>query len=94
MNYVENNGYLSDIDNESEESDEELSTIYYCVQEDFDMCNNSGKIVRCPIEIECQTSEANSCCEGIFRKSFLYLFIQNSHFDQDGIPYCGGWYYS
>jgi hypothetical protein len=30
----------------------------------FGVCNISGKLVTCPIEIECKMSEADNCCEG------------------------------
>jgi len=30
-------------------------------------CNISGEIFDCPVEIECQMSEADNCCEGIYR---------------------------
>ena len=28
------------------------------------VCNVSGKLVTCPIEIECRMDEADNCCEG------------------------------
>ncbi|CAF3786603.1 unnamed protein product [Adineta steineri] len=52
-------------------------TVFYCIQEDlnttlvnktlnkdgFGVCNVSGNLVTCPVEIECKMSEADICCE-------------------------------
>jgi hypothetical protein len=56
----------------------ETQTKFYCIQEDLNMtlvnqtlnnegmgvCNVSGRLIACPIEIECRTDEADNCCEG------------------------------
>ena len=60
--------------------------VFYCIQEDlnttlvnttldkdgFGVCNVSGKLVTCPIEIECKISEADTCCEGDQSKILLF----------------------
>jgi hypothetical protein len=40
--------------------------------EGFGVCKVSGKLVTCPIEIECQMDEADTCCEG---KYSFYLIL-------------------
>ena len=71
-------GYPPVVDNPPEQVDGKPPTVFYCLQEDLNMtlvnetlnaegfgtCNVSGQLVTCPIEIECQTSEADNCCEG------------------------------
>ena len=70
------------------------TTVFYCIQEDlnttlvnktldaegFGICNVSGQLVACPIEIECKTDEADNCCEGIY--IYIYLFSLISLFFQ------------
>jgi hypothetical protein len=41
--------------------------------EGFGVCNISGALVTCPIEIECNTNEADNCCEGIDSLSFMLI---------------------
>ncbi|CAF0725661.1 unnamed protein product [Adineta ricciae] len=78
-NYYPDNyyGYPPVVDNEPAEIDGKPPTVFYCIQEDlnttlvnqtldaegFGVCNISGELVTCPIEIECKTSEADTCCE-------------------------------
>ncbi|UJR33713.1 hypothetical protein I4U23_021142 [Adineta vaga] len=70
-------GYPPVVDNPPAEVDGKSPTVFYCIQEDlnatlvnrtlnsegFGVCNISGELVTCPIEIECKTSEADTCCE-------------------------------
>lgn len=71
-------GYPPVVENPPEKVDGKAPTVFYCIQEDLNstlvnktlnaegigVCNVSGQLVTCPIEIECQTSEADNCCEG------------------------------
>ncbi|CAF4176061.1 unnamed protein product [Rotaria magnacalcarata] len=70
-------GYPPVVDVPPEIIDGKPTTVFYCIQEDlnitlvnqtldaegFGTCNISGLLVKCPIEIECQTNEADNCCE-------------------------------
>jgi hypothetical protein len=63
-------------------------TVFYCIQEDlnstlvndtlneegFGVCNISGELVTCPIEIQCKTDEADNCCEGSFMRLLLFIY--------------------
>lgn len=74
----DNYGYPPDVDNSPTQIDGQKPTVFYCLQQDlnttlvnetldaegFGICNISGKLITCPIEIECKTSEADNCCEG------------------------------
>ncbi len=81
--------YPPTLDNPPEKVDGRTPTVFYCIQEDlnatlvnktlnaegFGVCNVSGKLVTCPIEIECQMDEADTCCEG---KYSFYLILSLS----------------
>ncbi|CAF3236412.1 unnamed protein product [Rotaria socialis] len=70
-------GYPPVVDDPPEITDGKPTSVFYCLQEDLNMtlvnqtlddegfgtCNVSGLLVKCPIEIECQTNEADNCCE-------------------------------
>lgn len=79
LNVLDNYGYPPPVDDYSTDvNGQQNPTVFYCLQEDlnttlvnktldaegFGTCNVSGKLVTCPIEIECKTSEADNCCEG------------------------------
>jgi hypothetical protein len=88
--YLENYGYPPVVDDAPKELDGETPTVFYCIQEDlnttlvnntldkegFGICNISDKLVTCPIEIECQKSEADNCCEGKLQFFSRSLFIE------------------
>ncbi|CAF0780943.1 unnamed protein product [Rotaria sp. Silwood1] len=73
----ENYGYPPVVDTPPEIIEGKTPTVFYCIQEDlnttlvnqtlndegFGTCNVSGILVKCPIEIECKTNEADNCCE-------------------------------
>jgi hypothetical protein len=75
-------------ENPPEQINGQIPTVFYCIQEDlnttlmnetlnnegFGVCNISGKLITCPIEIECKITEADSCCEGKFLIFMYYLF--------------------
>jgi hypothetical protein len=81
-------GYPPVVDKPPEKVDGRAPTVFYCIQEDlnttlvnqtlnddgFGVCNVSGKLVPCPIEIECQKDEADTCCEGKY-SIYLILFL-------------------
>lgn len=93
MVILDNYGYPPVVDNPPEQVDGKAPTVFYCIQEDlnatlvnetlnaegFGTCNISGQLVTCPVEIECQTSEADNCCEGnnnqLERKNFPPISI-------------------
>jgi hypothetical protein len=68
------------------------ATVFYCIQEDlnttlvnqtldaegFGVCNISGELVTCPIEIECKIEEADNCCEGKLLTFFFRLYVSIS----------------
>lgn len=97
-------GYPPVVDNPPEQVDGKPPTVFYCIQEDlnttlvnetlnaegFGTCNISGQLVTCPIEIECQTSEADNCCEGNDHFNLLFSSIPKCHLDEQGTPYCCG----
>lgn len=70
-------GYPPTVEEPPERIDGKPPSVFYCIQEDLNttlvnatlnnegmgVCNISGELVDCPIEIECQMSEADSCCE-------------------------------
>jgi hypothetical protein len=74
----DNNIDSSEINDFSTEINRKTSSVFYCYQENFHQtlidgtlneqgfgkCNIFNRIVTCPIEIECQISEADDCCEG------------------------------
>ena len=75
-----NHGYPPVVDTIPDEIEGKKPTVFYCIQEDlnktlvnktlndegFGVCNISGELVSCPIEIECKITEADNCCEGKF----------------------------
>ncbi len=59
--------------------------------EGFGVCNVSGELVTCPIEIECKTSEADNCCEGQYSFDWnIYIYLSKSNLDEQGTPFCCG----
>jgi hypothetical protein len=99
-------GYPPVVDDAPKEIDGETPMSFFCIQEDlnttlvnktldkegFGICNISDKLVTCPIEIECQKSEADNCCEGNYKKFFFLSFFIYRIFnlDEQGTPYCCG----
>jgi hypothetical protein len=75
------------VDDPPEQIDGKPPTVFYCIQEDlnttlvnktlneegFGVCNISGELVTCPIEIQCRTDEADNCCEGRLLIIIIYL---------------------
>lgn len=75
--YHHNYGYPPANNTPPAKIDGKTPMVFYCIQEDlnttlvnqtldangYGTCNISGKLVQCPIEIECQMSDADSCCE-------------------------------
>ena len=90
---LEQYNYPPVVDTPPERINGKETTTFYCIQEDLNMtlvnktlndeglgtCNVSGRLVTCPIEIECKTNEADNCCEGEHLFDFdvvIFLFIQ------------------
>lgn len=87
LNTLDNYGYPPYSGDEPPEIDGENPTLFYCLQQDLNTtlvnstldaegmgtCNISGKLVTCPVEIECKTSEADNCCEGTHQTHFLHF---------------------
>ena len=81
-------GYPPVVDEPPSNVDGRPTNVFYCLQEDLNttlvnktlndeglgVCNISGKLVSCPIEIECKTDEADNCCEGKLLTSCFFLF--------------------
>ena len=81
-------GYPPVVDQVPDQIEGKTPTVFYCIQEDLNAtlvnatlndegvgtCNISGKLVTCPIEIECQLSEADNCCEGENKRFGLFPF--------------------
>lgn len=75
---LDNYGYPPAVDDSSAQIDGKTPTVFFCLQQDlnttlvnktldadgFGVCNISGRLITCPIEIECKISEADNCCEG------------------------------
>lgn len=75
---ADNYGYPPTHETIPDQIDGQTPTVFYCIQEDLNatlvnqtlsdeglgVCNISGALVTCPVEIECKLSEADSCCEG------------------------------
>ncbi|CAF1531879.1 unnamed protein product [Rotaria sordida] len=69
--------YPTDTDDSSAKIDDQIPTVFYCHQKNFHLtlipgtlndegigkCNIANRIVTCPIEIQCEISEADDCCE-------------------------------
>ena len=85
----DNYNYPPIVDEPPEQIDGKPPTVFYCIQEDlnstlvnntlneegFGVCNISGELVTCPIEIQCKTDEADNCCEGSFMKLLLFVYL-------------------
>jgi hypothetical protein len=61
-------------------------------EQGFGKCNIFNRIVTCPIEIECQTSEADDCCEGNYNltSSYINQYKKHQSIDEYGTPFCCG----
>lgn len=106
LNTLDNYGYPPAAGDQPPVIDGQNPTVFFCLQEDlnttlvnstldaegFGTCNISGKLVTCPIEIECKTSEADNCCEGKHKILFSFnsLITKTLPSDEDGTPYCCG----
>ncbi len=103
MSTSDNYGYPPNADQPPAQVDGQTPTVFYCLQQDlnatlvnktlddegFGVCNVSGKLLTCPIEIECKTSEADNCCEGRL-ENFSWSIIHHINLDEQGTPYCCG----
>lgn len=103
---VDHYGYPPVSNSTPERVNGEVPLVFYCIQEDlnstlvnttldkdgFGVCNVSGKLVTCPIEIECKMSEADTCCEGNQPplRSIVPLPTGPTRSDEHGTPFCCG----
>ncbi|CAF1487220.1 unnamed protein product, partial [Adineta steineri] len=73
----DNYGYPPVVDTPPDQINGKAPTVFYCIQENlnatlvnqtlnaegFGVCNISGELIECPLEIECKTDESDTCCE-------------------------------